>query len=487
MAALKASRRGGKGRDKPAGPPLGARLGAVLRSRPVQLLGSGLFALSVVAFILYLGVAGWLLATATDTVESRRLAADRAALSETFIIPPPEARPRINADRQPTAAPEPPPTDPAPPVPEIAELVPPPLPAPATPEASEPATPEASEPATPEAPELPLPEAPEPVAEPAPAPDAQPEPDAVAEPAPAAPAPTPPVAVDRPAFEPRQIALPPAPLDGLAERTRAGFLPVIGPDGTPPWQAYARPFDQADPRPRITIVITDMGQSNNATTAAIERLPGEITLAFVPYITDLAQQIARARQFGHEALVMMPMEPRGFPESDPGPSTLLVGNTPPENIGRLERVLGRAPGAIGIMPLAGDRFLGAAESLAPVLASLGTRGLFYLESGAAERPAAPGLARGGDLAFAVADRVLDDIASRDTIDLRLSELERIARERGQAIGLAFPYPVTFQRIAEWLPTLRDKGLVLAPLTATRAAPPPDRDANSGGGGTANAG
>jgi polysaccharide deacetylase 2 family uncharacterized protein YibQ len=44
-------------------------------------------------------------------------------------------------------------------------------------------------------------------------------------------------------------------------------------------------------------------------------------------------------------------------------------------------------------------------------------------------------------------------------------LERIAREGGTAVAMASPYPVTLERLAIWLPTLQDKSLALAPLTA----------------------
>jgi polysaccharide deacetylase 2 family uncharacterized protein YibQ len=65
------------------------------------------------------------------------------------------------------------------------------------------------------------------------------------------------------------------------------------------------------------------------------------------------------------------------------------------------------------------------------------------------------------------------------IDQRLAALEKLATERGAAIGLAGPpQPVMLERIAVWAHGLAARGVTLAPLTAVQ---PPikavDGDAN----------
>jgi polysaccharide deacetylase 2 family uncharacterized protein YibQ len=74
---------------------------------------------------------------------------------------------------------------------------------------------------------------------------------------------------------------------------------------------------------------------------------------------------------------------------------------------------------------------------------------------------------------AINDRQIDQEASRPAIDGRQTEIERIARENGSAVAMAQPYPVSLERLREWLPTLETKGLVLAPITAV-ANRQPDR-------------
>ena len=58
-------------------------------------------------------------------------------------------------------------------------------------------------------------------------------------------------------------------------------------------------------------------------------LPAPVTLAFLPYASELAEQTAQARARGHELLVHVNMEPtdRGI---DPGPKALLTSLSPAE-------------------------------------------------------------------------------------------------------------------------------------------------------------
>src|SRR6185369_3477723 len=78
---------------------------------------------------------------------------------------------------------------------------------------------------------------------------------------------------------PASGALPPAPSTGFFAPGPGGPLPIIAPDGRTPFDAYKRPFI-SNGRPKIALVIGGLGLNARATQAAIETLPGEITLSF---------------------------------------------------------------------------------------------------------------------------------------------------------------------------------------------------------------
>ncbi len=211
----------------------------------------------------------------------------------------------------------------------------------------------------------------------------------------------------------------PAPDEGLSEDTPEGSLPRIGADGRQPWQVYARPFNTADTRTRIAIVITDLGLSRVDTDAAIARLPANVTLAFDVQSPVVGAWLSRARQDGHETLLMVPMEPFDYPRSDPGPNTLLTSLPNTDNLMRLQNSLREATGYVGITTLSGSRFTTNPEKLDPVLDLLKRRGLMFFDAHIAPHSAVPDIARERKIPVAVGTQQLDQNLSPAAVDAAL--------------------------------------------------------------------
>jgi len=262
----------------------------------------------------------------------------------------------------------------------------------------------------------------------------------------------------------------PAPDPGLVANSPDGPLPIIGKDGRQVWRVYGRPFDAADTRPRIALVVTGLGLDHALSQAALDRLPGAVTLAFDPYADDLKNAFNQARTLGHETLLGLPMEPLDYPRQDPGPYTLLTSLDAKENVRRLDWVLSRVAGYVGVANIRGARFTGSRTDLLPVLEEIRKRGLMFVDGRPAEQSAADSLSEPMALPRVASDRRLDADVTRETIDRRLSELEDVARRRGTALGVGYLYPVTIERVAAWAKTLEQKGLVLAPVSALGAVP-----------------
>ena len=128
-------------------------------------------------------------------------------------------------------------------------------------------------------------------------------------------------ALENPALPPIQQGpgLSQAPIAGLTAPGPGGApLPIIAADGRTAADAYARPFTP-NGRPKVSVVIGGLGLNAQTTRAAIETLPGEITLSFAPYAEGLQGWIDLARAHGHEVLLETPMEPADYPANDPGP------------------------------------------------------------------------------------------------------------------------------------------------------------------------
>jgi uncharacterized protein len=257
----------------------------------------------------------------------------------------------------------------------------------------------------------------------------------------------------------------------FAEASRNGPIPRIAQDGTRPSEAFAQPVKAIADRPnapRIAMVVAGLGISAIGTSDALAKLPGPVTLAFAPYGADLDRLAARAREGGHELLLQVPMEPFDYPDNDPGPQTLLTSLSAGENVDRLHWLMSRLQGYVGIANYMGGRFTTTESALAPILREAAKRGLIYVEDGTSRRSIAGQIAGANNLPYAKADLTIDAVPTSAEIDHALARLEKTARERGVAVGMANALPASIERIANWAKTAESHGILLVPISAVAA-------------------
>ena len=250
--------------------------------------------------------------------------------------------------------------------------------------------------------------------------------------------------------------LPPAPLSGLHAPGPNGPLPVIAANGVTSADAYARPFTP-NGRPKVALVIGGLGLNAAATRQAIDTLPPEITLSFVPYAEGLQGWIDLARAAGHEVLLETPMEPQDYPDNDPGPYTLMADAPGQETVRKLEWVLSRATGYFGVTNYLGSRFMASDNGMSAFQSALRGRGLAFIDDGQAARRSGPRRAS--------ALKIIDEQLSVDAVDRQLLAIEAGALQNGQALGSGFAYPLTLSQVAKWAESVESRGYQLAPASA----------------------
>ena len=138
-------------------------------------------------------------------------------------------------------------------------------------------------------------------------------------------------------------------------------------------------------------------------------MPAPVTFAIAPYGADLGALAARAAAEKHEVLLQAPMEPFDYPNNDPGPQTLLTSLTPDQNIDRLQWMMSRFAGYVGIVGYMGARFTASEQALSPVLRETAKRGLIYVDDGASARSVAAQIAGSQNMPFVKTDIVLDAV------------------------------------------------------------------------------
>lgn len=214
----------------------------------------------------------------------------------------------------------------------------------------------------------------------------------------------------------------------------------------------------------ISLIMTDLGLSDELTERAINELPAEIALAFSPYSRSIKTWLDKASNAQRQTLVLLPMEPVTYPKDDPGPLALLTRLSEKDNATHFAQVLDRAAGVIGMMNFMGSLFMSDESLLTPVFTTLQQQGRFFVATPAVARTKADVLAESIGLPYINADMHVDINAAEPAIQKRLITLEETAAKNGFAIGIIHPYPVTFGAIAQWAGTLEKRGIRLVLLT-----------------------
>jgi len=207
--------------------------------------------------------------------------------------------------------------------------------------------------------------------------------------------------------------------------------------------------------PRVAIIIDDVGYDRQLAEKFIDLNAG-FTIAILPHSPhqDTIARIARDR--GLEIMLHLPMEPMEYPEINPGPGALLTCMSPDELQQVLEENLRAVPHIKGVNNHMGSKLTTRSEQVYQVFSVLKQRGFFFIDSRTTETSVCQPSARLLQIPFAQRDVFLDHVHEPSFIRKQLRELVRIARNKGEALGIAHPHPSTYRILKEELPALRQQ-------------------------------
>ena len=213
-------------------------------------------------------------------------------------------------------------------------------------------------------------------------------------------------------------------------------------------------------RPRVAIVIDDLGLNPSLTERAI-KLPAAVTLSFFPYGPQIQDQVRRAREAGHEVLLHLPMEPLG--QAHPGKGALMTAMKPDEIRVRLEEDLNAFSGYDGVNNHMGSKFTAEPAGMDIVMKALKERDLFFLDSRTTTRSIGERMARENGLLAASRQVFLDNDETSEAVKAQLEQTIALARREGNAIAIGHPHPAVLKALEEGLPVVENQGLALVPV------------------------
>lgn len=215
---------------------------------------------------------------------------------------------------------------------------------------------------------------------------------------------------------------------------------------------YAPVVDEGSQLPRIAIVMDDLGGSLKTLQRVLD-LDLMLTPSILPGEARATASADFLRSAGREYLIHVPMQPRSYPQINPGADALLLSHSEEEIRQRMRQYQKRVPGAVGANNHMGSRFTEEAAPMQLVLAELHQQRLFFIDSVTISSSVALEEARRMGVKSSARDIFLDHYEDVDYIRTQIRAMVKMAQTRQQIIAICHPYVKTFEAFRlemDWL-------------------------------------
>ena len=203
-------------------------------------------------------------------------------------------------------------------------------------------------------------------------------------------------------------------------------------------------------RPKIAVVIDDMGESVAKARRLTDIFGSGCTLSILPQSSYSGETARVARKRGADILLHLPMEPVSYPAADPGPGALFVDMERTRIQSILRRSIQGLPGIIGVNNHMGSRFTADERCMRIVLTTLKEQGLFFMDSLTSSSSLAAKMANRMNVQTISRDIFIDNQRDVESILFQLQKAEQVAREKGYAVVIGHPYPETLDALEHWV-------------------------------------
>lgn len=222
----------------------------------------------------------------------------------------------------------------------------------------------------------------------------------------------------------------------------------------------ATPERKVPGKPRIAIIVTNLGLNKKSTELALT-LPKQCGLGFLPYTKTLKPLLHQAQTNGHEIYLYLPLQMSRSYEN-PGKYALL-GNLPPEdNLARLNLILNSHARYDGVYSSFKEVFTSNAQISEMLLDHLDSKNLIFVMGRVQQGHLPPHLKKRDNLVYT--NIVIDKEPDEQAINNSLEKLIKTSKEKGVAIGYTQGFTLTIEMIRDWLPKLKDRGVMLVPIS-----------------------
>lgn len=200
--------------------------------------------------------------------------------------------------------------------------------------------------------------------------------------------------------------------------------------------------------PKLAIVIDDIGEDMKILDGLVN-LDFPVTLAVWPNASHTRKAVELIIEKHRDLIIHFPMEPRGYPQYDPGDDALFISMTAEAIKKRVTVNVAKIPEAIGINNHMGSRFTENAPGMQVALAEFKRHGLFFLDSLTTPKSVGRQTAAQTPIPYYERDIFLDNVKDVNAIIHQLKKAENVARKQGSSIAIGHPHPETLAALQKW--------------------------------------
>lgn len=215
--------------------------------------------------------------------------------------------------------------------------------------------------------------------------------------------------------------------------------------------------------PRLAIVIDDIGYSD-LVSDQLRDLGIPLTAAVIPDAPYARSEAQRLHEYGMEAIIHLPMQPKDPANHHPRDQFVLVDSSDAEIRALLQKAVAAVPFARGVNNHMGSRLTSDPQAMRRVLERIREQGLFFVDSKTAPTTVAHVLASEMKIQTALRDVFLDDVQTYEHASAQLRRLVELARQNGKALAIGHPFASTLDALRDAVPWLKKQGVEIVPVS-----------------------
>ena len=242
------------------------------------------------------------------------------------------------------------------------------------------------------------------------------------------------------------------------------FVPTVPPSPKPGRLPGEPEVPKTGLTPRIAIVIDDLGGEENSVSQELLQWNLPITFSILPFTPHAKRLASEAHQKGREIIIHIPMEPHGYPRTNPGKGVLLHDMSKEGFRRQLLEDIEAVPYIGGVSNHMGSRLMEDPEKVKIILTELKKKDLFFLDSRTTSQSVGFQTARSLGVKSGERSVFLDHAQGEQAVMQSLELLMQTALSSGKAIGIGHPHAATITSLKKMIPRIQEKGIQIVPVS-----------------------